>query len=294
MQFTVDYAPDYGVCDPNSIVWVAPTYSGSFWATITPAFDSTYNYAFSHTGDDPDPGEASDVYYTVMYNYNTDYKEEYSDTENLNEPIMFNVDPRQRIFMTSYSESTILFSALLNGANIDSQSLASDVFINYGINLAELTLNVGDKIVLSDSIASFEYKVVRPCRNRYALYYVNKYGGLDSFLFEGRVIESYNPSNIDVSLYNDRGNRQDWEQKRIYREIDKQYELHSGFVVSDEYSRRIDNLKNAVKVWIHDLEMDTVTSCLIIDSTFRVEEKRYSGMIQYTVNVKESQKQIRR
>lgn len=232
-----------------------------------------------------------DATYKVAYDYNTDYISELPDSDTLNAFIAYKVDPRQRLYLTAYSNAAMNFTLNINGEQADTKTITSGVFANYGVNLNQFSLNKGDRVSFG-TVRDFE--VIAPCQNRFALYYVNKYGGLDSLLFTGRAIEGYNATDTDVKLYNDRLDRRDWEQKRIYREIDKTYQLNTGFIIRRDDSRLIDHLFNSPKVWIHDLEADTITSCLITDRAIQVAEYRYDGLVNYTINVKESQQQIRR
>lgn len=232
-----------------------------------------------------------DATYKVAYDYNTDYISELPDIALINEPVSNKVDPRQRLYFTAYSNGEMSFTLNINGQQADTKSITSDVYVNYGVNLNEFALSKGDKVSLG-TVRDFE--VIPICQNRFALYYVNKYGGLDSLLLTARAIEGYNAQDTDVKLYNNRANRRDWEQKRIYSEINKTYQLNTGFIIHRNDSRLIDHLFNSPKVWIHDLEQDTITSCLILDRTVQVAEKRYDGLVNYTINVVESQQQIRR
>lgn len=232
--------------------------------------------------------------FTVVYNYNTDYITETSGTDILNEPVVLEADPRQYLFMGSYSSGSVTFSYSTDTGLSGSSSGSSDQIQLYALNLNSLNLDNAKSITLKAGDQEFKYRIMPECKSRFALYYVNKYGGFDAALFSGHAIENWNPQRVDVRLYNDRANRRDWEQKRLLSEIDKGYELNTGIFLDDMPARAIDNLIYSPKVFIHDLESGTITSCLITDSSYETRDYRGDRLFNYTVNVKESQKQIRR
>ncbi len=234
--------------------------------------------------------------YPIVYDYNTDHEQPLADIRYLNDPIDDKVDPRQRIFTSGYNTTgSQVYTYQVNTGNAVSVSITNTSNIHLRtVNLHTLGLSVNDTITMGmTGYGTNTYTVVRPCRNRFALYYVNKYGGLDALLCSGRSIESWSPTRTDVTLYDDRLNRRDWQQKRIYSEQDHQFQLNTGWL-TDTNARKIDHLIYSPKVWLHDLEDDTITSCLITDTNYSVKERRYDTVVQYVVNVKLSQKEIRR
>lgn len=242
---------------------------------------------------DFNPGDGADRTYTVGYNYNTDYISDLPDAGNLNFPVSTEIDPRQRIWICGYNMAgATAFQYRKNNAAFTTVNVTSGRYNAFSPDPDALDLREGDTVDVNQGGQSFRFDVVAGCRNRFALYYVNKAGGMDSLLCSGKAVESTSPSRTDVTLYDDRLDRRDWQQKRIYAEIDKQYQLNTG-LLDDEGASRIDHLVNSPKVFIHDLEKDTVTSCLVTDTSYTVKTFRNDRRVQYTLNVKESQKQIR-
>lgn len=230
--------------------------------------------------------------YRVVYDYNTDYEEQLADARYLNAPIDTIVDPRQKLFASGHNPGVSQqYRTLVNG--VQSQQATSSASSIIMFPYTGITAAAGSTIeMIMTGIGSTIYNVVPECRNRYALYYVNKFGGLDSLLLSGRYRENWSPQRVDVRLYNDRSNRLDWEQKRIHSEQDHQWELNTG-LLSDEGAANIDHLIYSPKIFMHDLTKDTITSCLITDAGYSAKQRPYERP-QYTINVKESQKQLRR
>lgn len=232
---------------------------------------------------------------TVFYNYNTDYISEYSDIGYLNEPILQDADPRQYLTLTAYNTT---------GANTFSYQINRNTAINvpgtfvkafevFALDLSQLSLSPHDTLTITANGESFVYHITYECRNRFVLYYVNKYGGLDSLLCQGKRVESFSATRTDVRLYDNRLSRKDFQATRINQDIDKSYQLNTG-LLDDEGASRIDNLIYSPKVWIQDLDKGTITSCLIDDNNYSVKTFRNDRLITYQINVTESQQYIRK
>lgn len=236
----------------------------------------------------------SDIPYTVMYNYNSDYISVYPDAMNINDPVYLEVDPRQLIPVCGYNYGgSDSYSYQVNELPAVSSSLSTNVFHVYPVNLDKLGVVAGDKITVTNNGESYTYTVKAPCRNRYAVYYVNKLGGLDTILCNGNVEEGFNNESTSVRLYNDRLNRKDFERQPIHIETEKQYRLYLNGI-KDEGSQKIDNFLGSPKIWIHDLEKETITSCYMVDTSKSVLRFRPNKIYNYEFTIKESQKHLRK
>lgn len=234
------------------------------------------------------------VTYNVIYNYNTEYIGSSPDSGDIREPITFEVDPRQDLFACGYSNvGTAVYSMTTSKDNVSGGSGASGAISGLCVNLSAYPLEAGDTVNMVALGTTITYNVVHPCKNRFALYYVNKYGGLEALLCSGRANEGWNRNDINVELYNDRLNRFDFEQKTLRSDIQHTFELRTGFV-PEGHERYIDNVVNTTRCWLHDFDRDIIFSCQITDGSFTAEEKRYNKTLRYNFNVRESQKQLRR
>lgn len=233
---------------------------------------------------------------TVVYDYNTDYISELNDVRYLNNPITGFVDVRQKIPVSASSvNSSGNFEYYRNGTLISSPAIPTTTqHTLYWVDVERLGVQVGDTLRFGIAGGEYsEYTVVESCPHRFVLYYVNKAGGLDAILCGGRYIESWNPDRTDVRIYADRGNRTSFGQKRINAEIDHQWQLNTLFIKKENLDK-IDELIYSPKVFIHDLDKDTITSCIITDTQYQVKYTPRYDVPFYTINVKESIKQLRR
>ncbi|MCC8188824.1 MAG: hypothetical protein LIP08_15355 [Bacteroides sp.] len=242
---------------------------------------------------------APDVSYVVCYDYNTDYISELRNRRGLNHPLFLKADPRQRLFVSgvNYGAEKQQYGYRINEEDLQLFTIEhSDVYHLFSVNLGVLNVSAGDSVTLimgdaNNPVQTHTYLITEPCSNRYVLYYVNKAGGFDSLLCQGRTTVSWSPERTDVNLYNDISNRQDWEQKRLHQQVEKRYELNTNLLPADSLPG-IDELIYSPRVFIHDLHIDTITSCLITNTSYTVKEHPYD-LPQYTIGVKESQKHIR-
>lgn len=203
--------------------------------------------------------------FTVCYNYNTDYMLEIPTGASLNFPATDFVDPRQLI-----GSSTLGASGITLSQNKPSGSVGSVI-----------------------DVGGYQYQIIRECPNRYAIYYMNKAGGLDYLICSARATDRYSTARTNARLYNDGTNRLSFENTRVYQDITKQYTLNTGWI-SEERAQNIDHLVFSPKAFIHDLENDTLTACMVDDTSFTLKRHRSDGMINYEFNVSESQLYKRR
>ncbi|MCC8187331.1 MAG: lytic polysaccharide monooxygenase auxiliary activity family 9 protein [Bacteroides sp.] len=238
-------------------------------------------------------------HYTVVYDYNDNYSSNLDEIRGLNAPIDTRVDPRQRIWITgvNLTGASQNYGYRITSNTLSNYPVAGSVYQVLSVDLSTLTLKAGDTIdlvmgTLASPVETYSYTVVGSCHNRYVLYYVNKYGGMDSLLCTGRAIRSWSPARTDVKLYGDRSHSLSWKQKRISQEIDRQYELNTG-LLTQEGAARIDHLIYSPKVFIHDLTNDRIATCLVTDTGYSEKQRPYA-LPQYTFSVRESQKHFRR
>lgn len=253
---------------------------------------STVNTFIVSSGNNSNANPAPDVQYNVIYDYNTDYELTRTDVGNRNNPLLLEADPRQIISITGYAVSgTTSFLWKKNEGIVRSYPSLGTRYqtLSLRLNSPDVNAQEGDTITLSQGTASYEYRIVKPCKNRFALYYVNKMGGLDSLLCSGRYLKRWNSIRTDVRLYDDRTNSKDFQKTRIFQNIGHRLELNTGWL-DDDKAEMIDGLIYSPKIWIHDLDKNTITSCLITDSSYQADRFHLDDVpAHYTINVEESQ-----
>ncbi len=127
----------------------------------------------------------------------------------------------------------------------------------------------------------------------YVLYYLNRNGGWDSLLIEGKVKESDDfkvdkyETIYDMSLYYSR------ESHRFRNEITHNWELHTGWLSDRESAVLAKHLLPSNQVYLHNLISGKVYPVEITDNS--VEYKKFKNenkLVSYTINVKDSNKKV--
>lgn len=147
----------------------------------------------------------------------------------------------------------------------------------------------GDNITTTETIVSGETDY---CGD-YALYYLNRYGGWDSFLIEGKVVEK---DEFEVSTYERYRNNNDKlsrENNRYRNEINHSWELNTSWLSDDESKILAKHLFSSNQVFLHNLNTNEIFPVDITDSSIEYKSfKNERKMIYHTINVKESNKRL--
>lgn len=129
----------------------------------------------------------------------------------------------------------------------------------------------------------------------YVLYYLNSYGGWDSFVIEGKVVkkDAFTPYTTDRAYNN---NTLQFETNKYVNEIKTSYELHTGYLSDSEAANLSKNLIGSLKVYLHNIDEGTIEPVLIDDKsvTYQTYENNGKKMVSYTINITESQSKIRK
>ena len=134
-----------------------------------------------------------------------------------------------------------------------------------------------------------------PCNAEYALYYLNSYGGWDSFLFEGAVYKedkitqyttdkTYNNTSVDFETY------------RHVSEIQTNYTCNTGWLTDEQAANFAKNVISTNLCYLHKLKEDTIIPVLIDEMQAKYQKYSTNGnmMAQYEIKIKESHTRIRR
>lgn len=263
------------------VTFVIQTLSGSSWSTkASVQFDNNWSYD---------------------YDYNPA-------RQGMSVPVNGHIDIRQWVVFTAYNASTITATIKLSdGSSFDvlipvaisddfnadfnndfSQSVRSTQTGTAVFDLSEWgdveSLTIGNKV----------FKVVNGC-SRYALYYVNAYGGWDSLLIEGNDAEADNLTRHIRETEYDNRNIQNRGVHNYVNEIVKTMTLHTSWL-SDDESSRMHHLLNSTNVYLGDLVTGQMIPVILTDT--RTDYKTYKGnggrLVNYTINVTIAQERIRR
>lgn len=129
----------------------------------------------------------------------------------------------------------------------------------------------------------------------YAVYYVGRKGGWNSFLFEGPCKKIDKLSDLK---YNRVVNNTsiDFENNKYLVEINPTYELTTGILDDEESEKLASDLFSSPKLYLHNLITNEIVPAFVVDTsaeykTFRNQQRKF---VQYTITIQESHTKYRR
>lgn len=138
-----------------------------------------------------------------------------------------------------------------------------------------------------------EYTIEDTCRP-YCLYWLNKYGGFDYYLFNRATKQVDSIANYEIGRFVN-NNYIDFETKQYLKEITESWQIKSD-IVNDRQSEILAEIAHSPMVYLHILEDDKLIPVNVKDS--QVEHKRFSNngrkMVQYTFTIENSYKKKRK
>lgn len=138
------------------------------------------------------------------------------------------------------------------------------------------------------SFGNRSYQMIPRCAARYVLYYLNPYGGWDWFPVMGTVKRSDNLTQYSYTR-NYNNTTLDFGKTRYLSEINVRYAMNTGWL-SQAQSDRMWELMESNSVYMHDLSTDEIRPMVITDTQVEHKQKnRSQKIIQYTINIEESQ-----
>ena len=147
-----------------------------------------------------------------------------------------------------------------------------------------------DRIVVGRST----FKVVTDCA-KYALYYVNAFGGWDSFLIEGNTMEADSLKRYTREIVYDNRDIQNRGIHNYVNEVTKGFTFHTGWLLHDQ-GERMHHLINSTDVYLYDIasqEMIPVTIPMT-SCEYRTFKNQGNRLVNYTIQVEVAQSRIRR
>lgn len=146
----------------------------------------------------------------------------------------------------------------------------------------------------TDTSESYGYDKQVKC-SPYALYYLNSYGGWDSFLIEGtaKKKDAYTTYQTDRVYDN---NTAEFETMKYMNEYKTSYELNTHYLSDEEAANLAKNLVGSIKVYLHNIPEGWVKPVIIDDKNVTYQTYQTNGrkMCQYKINVTESQSKLRK
>ncbi len=128
----------------------------------------------------------------------------------------------------------------------------------------------------------------------WALYYLNRKGGWDTYLIKGKVRKTSEFTQNDYEKGID-NNYLDYEREKTrYRtDVGYSWELNTGWLKDGESKTLARHLFSSNNVFLHDLTNDVIWPVVITDKS--VEEKTFASerkLYNYTINVEASNKEM--
>lgn len=173
-------------------------------------------------------------------------------------PIDYIIDPRMVLpytFITEYGSTKVVTAKVTHEGGVATVS-SSDVNAGtFGVDLSQYTNPT------EVEIDGLTYKVESTCQ-RYALIYLNAYGGWDTYVPKGsqKRKDSYTRSTIahiaNTAVYRSRG-RECYNNKVV-----TSWTLNTG-LLTDEASLRMHHLLGSPSVYMHDLEEGVIYAVTI-------------------------------
>lgn len=134
------------------------------------------------------------------------------------------------------------------------------------------------------------YTEVSDCNSKWALYYINRYGGWDSYLIEGYVSrkDSFSRKNV-VKGYDN--NTLEFGNKPYLTEVTPTYEIHTGWMNDRESEQLAANVFQSTRLYLHNLETQEIIPIVITDADALYKNHKNSGrrLLNYTINAVASQ-----
>lgn len=127
------------------------------------------------------------------------------------------------------------------------------------------------------------------CGN-YAIYYLNRYGGWDSFLIEGTGLKVDKYKRYQMGLAYD-NTTLDFQKRTYNTEITETYKLNTGWLTDAQSQVLAKHLLSTNQAFLHNLSTGEIMPILSTDGTATYKTFKTNGRkrVNYTINVECSQ-----
>lgn len=217
------------------------------------------------------------LYYYYDYSFDKDFK------LTRNQPILKYFDVRQDIFLSFLNlpgeTNTVTITTGLYTLHLK--------FDNPGIFHHKRSYNEGNVIVNAP-----DRRTVLTSKNtcaKYAIYYLNPFGGWDQLLIEGKVVKTIKLENKTFKRNFD-NNTNEFQNKHYLKNLTTSYKFTTGYL-TDEQAKLMPNLIETTKAYLCELDTNTYIPVLINNNSVDIKTYRNQGrkLFTYTIDVQESQ-----
>lgn len=143
-------------------------------------------------------------------------------------------------------------------------------------------------------MGAHEWQVVNTC-DKYALYYINAFGGWEWLLLSGRASHARSYTRQEVKRKYDNSDHTARGAENWVNEEQRTLTLRTGYI-TDQGAKNMHHLIGSANVYLYDLETAEVSPVIITDTSYSQHSYLGNGAkpIQYTINVRVAQDFIRR
>ena len=240
--------------------------------------------------------ESIEFLYDWSYETNDDG---YEGLRNVSKPIDPNVTADMSVILTDYGTNNEIKLTCANGSK-------TIFYIDKPERAGNLVLPVQGVINFDYHTKSFGidqqkdyYRIVEGC-TKYALFYVNAYGGWDVLrLLSGTETNNYERATFKQKHLKERLGGVDATELRgttnYLNQIIRQWGFGTDWL-TDKGAKNISHLIGSTNVWLHNIEQGEILPVTIIDTTAEVKNFRNQGaqLVRYDINVQLAQNRLRR
>ena len=228
--------------------------------------------------------------------------------DGLASPINGRIDSRQWLIYSAYEKKSVRAQITLKDgssfAYIIPLVISPDFNADYNDDFSKSVQSSATDTAVIDlvkfgAVASVEidghrYEVAEGC-NRYALYYLNAFGGWDSLLIEGNHLEADNVTRHTREMEYNNSTPMNRGRQNYVNEVEKTLTLHTSWM-SDESSARMHHLMNSTDVYLYDMEKGEMIPVLLANSSTEYKTYKNNGnkFVNYTIQVAFANRRTRR
>lgn len=147
--------------------------------------------------------------------------------------------------------------------------------------------------VASVEINGVTYTVESDCTHRFALYYLNAFGGWDFLLIRGASVEADDVDRKTFRRNYDNADIRNRGTDNYVNIIGKRYTLHTGWL-NDDQSSRMHHLLNSPDVYLYDIGLGQMVPVVVKNSVTDYKRTPVVKAIDYAIEVEVAQERMRR
>lgn len=269
--------------------------SGKFLSTVARTFCVVYYSGSAWV-------EAETV--TFYWDWSYDYDFTIPANTRLSDPVRPVLDQRQLLLQSMLED--VAYESYINFVRTDGTSAQAYILGSNGpgyyfVNLAD-TGHYG--LLRSVQVGTGPtFRVEQGCGPRWALHYLNAYGGWDSILLTGKALRTDALTRHTLVTGNDNSVRTHRASFDYAVEYAQDWEMHTDWLTEDEASR-MHHVLNTPFGWLQDLgsvALGTYPPVILVpviltntDTPYKTRLTEGAAMLQYTISLRVAQQFVRR